>query len=93
MKITQVNAVYFSPAGSTQKVIRQIASAIAQELGVPVTDVDFTLLLTATIMSGIFRDITKGRYSHMKQQTFSDIEYSNRRRKTKRRSSLTIWMV
>lgn len=43
MKITKVTAVYFSPAGSTQKVVCHIASTIANALDVPVEDVDFTL--------------------------------------------------
>lgn len=43
MKIAKITAVYFSPVGSTQKVVCHIASTMASVLNVPVEQVDFTL--------------------------------------------------
>ena len=43
MKIKKVNAVYFSPAGSTKDVAERIAAKIATALDVPFTGIDFTL--------------------------------------------------
>ena len=43
MKISKVTAIYFSPAGSTQKVVCQIAAALARELAAPLNEEDFTL--------------------------------------------------
>lgn len=43
MKIKTVHAVYFSPAGHTQKVVRQIADTLAQGLSCATEEDDFTL--------------------------------------------------
>ena len=43
MKITRVQAVYFSPCGSVEKVISSMACHAAKELAVPVESYDFTL--------------------------------------------------
>lgn len=43
MKITRVQAVYFSPCGSVEKVISGMACHAAKELAVPVESYDFTL--------------------------------------------------
>lgn len=43
MNIDKVKAVYFSPAGHTQKVVRKIAERIAEKLGMTMEEQDFTL--------------------------------------------------
>ncbi|MBR0381804.1 MAG: 4Fe-4S binding protein [Eubacterium sp.] len=43
MKITNVTAVYFSPAGTTKKVVEEAAAACAGELGTRCSVFDFTL--------------------------------------------------
>lgn len=43
MKLNSVAAVFFSPAGSTGKVVREIADVIARRADVPVREIDFTL--------------------------------------------------
>lgn len=43
MNIDKVKAVYFSPAGHTQKVVQEIAERIAEKLGVTMEEQDFTL--------------------------------------------------
>lgn len=43
MKFEKVTAVFFSPTGNVKKVANQIAGLIAEDLGVPVESVDFTL--------------------------------------------------
>ena len=43
MKLNSVSAVFFSPAGSTGKVVKEIADVIARRAGVPMREIDFTL--------------------------------------------------
>lgn len=43
MKIDNVRAVYFSPTGTTGRVVKEIGEIMACELGVPMHTVDFTL--------------------------------------------------
>ena len=43
MKLNSVLAVFFSPAGSTGKVVKEIADVIARRAGVPMREIDFTL--------------------------------------------------
>ena len=43
MKLNSVAAVFFSPAGSTGKVVREIANVIGRRADVPVREIDFTL--------------------------------------------------
>lgn len=44
MKIINVTAVYFSPTGSTKKIVAELAMIIADEYSVPIHTYDFTLL-------------------------------------------------
>ena len=43
MKLKSVAAVFFSPAGSTGKVVKEIADVIGRRADVPVREIDFTL--------------------------------------------------
>ncbi len=42
MELRQITAVYFSPTGVTDKVVRTLAEALAEELGLPLTCRSFT---------------------------------------------------
>lgn len=44
MKIKKVWAVYFSPTGTTQRVVKKITEVIAEKLGAEYGDFDFTLI-------------------------------------------------
>ena len=43
MKISRVRAVYFSPTGNTESVVKTIAGQLAEELDVSLQIYDFTL--------------------------------------------------
>ncbi|MBR0409488.1 MAG: EFR1 family ferrodoxin [Eubacterium sp.] len=43
MKITNITAVYFSPTGSTRKIVEELARVMADEYSVPMHTFDFTL--------------------------------------------------
>jgi ferredoxin len=44
MEIKKINVLYFSPTGTTRKAVEAIAEGIAQSMGVPVTEYDYTRL-------------------------------------------------
>ena len=43
MDLKSVSAVFFSPTGSTRKVVLEISEIIALKAGIPVREIDFTL--------------------------------------------------
>lgn len=43
MKMKQINLCYFSPTGSTKRIIRMVSDRLFKKMGVPVTEIDFTL--------------------------------------------------
>lgn len=56
MKIKKIKAVYFSPAGSTERVVREIAFELSEKLKAGVEEIDFTLPESRTETPYLFAD-------------------------------------